>query len=297
MTGDLPCSRDEHLFRFPVCDLRFRSDSMWPLRHMLSMYGRFSRDSAPPACGAPLFEVRERLKESGEMQILDPGHLYRLESNGGPGRFTCRRRRSGEFEYDGVCDAETLLQSSILTTVAEAGDDWNLFHAGVVRLGEAGIVLAGGSETGKTTLTLELVRKGCGFLSDEIACIEPDSMLLQPFPRKLNLRPASRELLGLDLGEADVVSVDIEQLYPGTLSGPCRPAHLFLLRGIADEPHLAPISRTHLLFRLFRHAVGDLPDRAGLVFRYIPMLQQLRCHELVAGSPGETADRILKAVA
>lgn len=75
----------------------------------------------------------------------------------------------------------------IFRHIANLFQDFYVIHAGVVSKGEDGIVLAGQSSFGKTTLTLELVRKGYRFLSDEFCPIERGTMRISPFPRTLSL--------------------------------------------------------------------------------------------------------------
>ena len=70
-----------------------------------------------------------------------------------------------------------------------------IIHAGVVSKGVDGIVFAGQSCFGKTTLTLELVRKGYSFLSDEFCPIERGTMRILPFPRTLSLNEESVAIL------------------------------------------------------------------------------------------------------
>jgi hypothetical protein len=54
-----------------------------------------------------------------------------------------------------------------------------------------GVVILGDSGFGKTTLTIELVKRGLTFLSDEFATIQRRTRLLTPFPRNLGIRPNS----------------------------------------------------------------------------------------------------------
>jgi hypothetical protein len=167
-----------------------------------------------------------------------------------------------------------------------------------------GVVLAAQSRMGKTTLTLELVSRGCGFLSDEIACLDPESGLLEPFPRKINLKTGSREMLGLELphhespalphAEPGELSLDIEEIAPGSLAGPCPLGYLLFPSGFADEPWLEPLARTNVLFRLFGHAVARVEDPAAHLFRYVSLLEKVACYNLVVGRPGPTAELILQ---
>ena len=61
-----------------------------------------------------------------------------------------------------------------------------------------GCILAAPSATGKTTLTVELVRRGARFLSDEIAALSTAEAVQHAFPRAIGLREDSLRVLELD---------------------------------------------------------------------------------------------------
>jgi hypothetical protein len=136
-----------------------------------------------------------------------------------------------------------------------------LIHAAALSFDQAGVILAGGTGCGKTTLTLELVRQGFQFLSDDVAVIGLADGNLVPFPRSLGIWPAtflatnwtnstnrysnssnsSNSWQALRLVDQNPVRgptpgrawVDIETLFPGRLSPPC-PAR-YLVRLMAGE--------------------------------------------------------------
>lgn len=98
-----------------------------------------------------------------------------------------------------------------------------LIHAGVVERDQQALLIVAESGFGKTTLTLELVRRGFRFLSDEFAAINRQNGQVYPCPRSLRIRPQTLELIGrTDLvGRAEIwmqkYMLDIEELYPGRL--------------------------------------------------------------------------------
>jgi hypothetical protein len=79
-----------------------------------------------------------------------------------------------------------------------------LIHAGVLAREEEGIIIMGPSSLGKTTLVLNLVRRGFTFLSDEFAPINRQTKLVEPFPLKIGLRRESAELFP---------EIDLSKLY------------------------------------------------------------------------------------
>jgi len=84
-----------------------------------------------------------------------------------------------------------------------------LFHGAALRTaGGRGVILAGDSGMGKTTLTLTLLQQGLNFLSDDVAAIGRADGQLYPFPRCPGVRfPGGRP------GEKRLI--DVESLAPG----------------------------------------------------------------------------------
>lgn len=123
-----------------------------------------------------------------------------------------------------------------------------LIHAGVVAHDDRGIVLAADSAHGKTTLVLELVRRGWKFLSDEMAALGRADGRVHPFPRSLRIRPGTLELAGF--GEAadgapqwlDKLLLDIEEIQPGSMGQTAIISHIVVLRDPADTQDVNPDS-------------------------------------------------------
>jgi hypothetical protein len=87
-------------------------------------------------------------------------------------------------------------------------------------------------------LTLELVRRGWEFLSDDFAPLAPDGHVT-PFPRRVNVTDETLALLQIDepasglriasFGGRDKWMLDIDEVYPGRLAGPTPVGTVFLL--------------------------------------------------------------------
>jgi hypothetical protein len=118
------------------------------------------------------------------------------------------------------------LIAEITTRALQSDHEYVAVHAGVVSRNGAGVLIPGPPGSGKSTLTSALVRGGFGFLSDEVALLEPGSSLMHPFPRPTALAPASMDLLGL---QPDPISDGFrhfeclfipDELRPGSAGGP-----------------------------------------------------------------------------
>ena len=111
-----------------------------------------------------------------------------------------------------------------------------LIHAGVVSWRGQGIVLVADTMHGKTTLVLELVRRGFKFLSDEFAAMGRTDRRIYPFPRSLWIRKGTLKLVGFP-GVAskastwlDKLILDIEEIQPDSLGGISPINHIVILK-------------------------------------------------------------------
>jgi hypothetical protein len=69
----------------------------------------------------------------------------------------------------------------------QTGDRVHLHGAALVHSGHA-VVLAGKTHAGKSTLAAWLTHRGWGFLTDEAALVHPDTLIVSPFWRPINVR-------------------------------------------------------------------------------------------------------------
>lgn len=109
----------------------------------------------------------------------------------------------------------------ILYTMASRAQSYFLVHAGAVAYHDRGVILAADAANGKTTLVLELLRRGWNFLSDEMAALSLIDGRLHAFPRALRLREDTLARVGLaprasqTLRWLDKIVVDVDDLMPG----------------------------------------------------------------------------------
>jgi hypothetical protein len=253
-------------------------------------------------------QIIDNLASSNELIINDHFYLYRLSKTDDHYQFTCQDLHNPAQEFVEVCDPLSLIQSAIIRTVSflEKGY-YHLFHAGVVSWDGEGIILPASSFMGKTTLVLKLVSNGFKFLSDEVACLDPVGGILEPFPRKLNVRHGSPDLLGLSLELANINDskkinewgwrLDIEDIVPSSISASCPIRYILFLRGFGDKPSLECISASDALFELFKFSVSPINDCASILFKFASLINGIQCFNLVAGDLDETFHLIMGLVA
>lgn len=116
-----------------------------------------------------------------------------------------------------------------------------LVHAGVVAWGDQGFILPAESGHGKTTLVLELVRRGFRFLSDEMAALGRADRRVHPFPRTLRVKPDALTRIGTGERAADTpvwldkLLLDIDEIFPGSMAAPAPIAQIIFLQVPAQE--------------------------------------------------------------
>lgn len=130
---------------------------------------------------------------------------------------------------------EGYVYESILNSILSRVRSHFLIHAGVVARGNQGVMLVADSGHGKTTLVLELVRRGFAFLSDEIAALSRDDRKVYPFPRSLRIRPGTLELVGIQPVANSMQSwmgkllVDMNEIWPASMGRAVPIRHIIVL--------------------------------------------------------------------
>ena len=88
-----------------------------------------------------------------------------------------------EFVFDEFDFALGMLVDVIDRRLLGAVAGCLLLHAAVVSDDEKSILVVGPSGAGKTTVALELTRRGMRYIADEFTAIEPGGTVIRPFPR------------------------------------------------------------------------------------------------------------------
>jgi hypothetical protein len=183
-------------------------------------------------------------------------------------------------------------------------------HAGSIAIGTRGVLLVGPKGSGKTTLSMTLAARGCGFLGDEMAALRLDSFELVPVRRSVSVRPGPRSprvdaalraaMLAPEHFPDGAVRLraKIDDLFPENVAAPVRLASIVFLRGVCRRPLLERVTvrREHLgLLTPLPSTLWNMP-RAERAIRLLGILPKARCFWLDAGDPEETADRVEEAM-
>lgn len=204
-------ARDASRFGILGLDVRLRSEDP----RILAFFEHAWRWFPPESGGTPL-DLAVRLSGPGRAQASAGARVMDLEGSPSPEN-----------------QAFLFLLGSIMDHI----DGSLLLHGAAVSLEGRGLIVAGPAFAGKSTLVLELMRRGCAFLSDDAAPLERRTGELLPYPRAIGIRKSGGADLPPGVGVDDAAVFDLPHRWlvdPSVLgarlpASPCRPRHLFYL--------------------------------------------------------------------
>lgn len=181
-------------------------------------------------------------------------------------------------------------------------------HAGSVVYRGAALIVAGRSGQGKTTLTLGLLQRGMGLLSDEFAVIDPATEQIVPYRRSVHIRPGTPELIPelrfvnqqpqRRLGggiEWSLTPSDLDRAFPGCLA-PAAPLRYVLLLDGAPQPDqlpaVAPVPAALATIELLRGTWAASRDFSAGLARLSRLMSNVACARLRVGALDRTLDAI-----
>jgi hypothetical protein len=182
-------------------------------------------------------------------------------------------------------------------------DRWLYLRGTAVgRAGQA-VLLVSGPSAGNTMLAVATLARGAWLLAEEIVPIDPDDLLVAPFPKALLLRREALGLLGIDLAHPALVPFRTAagavewRAEPDALLGARASrvaadvgAVVFLeSRGSNDQPQLTPLPRRDALTRLSAQLHRIPADFHAGMDALVRLCQRTPAYTLVPGSPGQSA--------
>lgn len=232
----------------------------------------------------------------------EPEHLYSVVEPG-PGsdrgtRLYLDDRRIAASPSPGLAVA-TLLWHLNRSAVASLPGHL-LIHAAVVGTGGRAMLLPGRSGAGKTTLAAGLVGAGMGYLSDEVAAVDPTTLTVEPFPKPLTVKDGAWGVMApLAAPAGDVPQryrdgswhVDPRDIRAGSIAGRCPPALIVFPRyQPGGSTELSPVGRAEALAQLATHTFNvPYSGQRGLSV-LAAVVRQCRTFSLVVGDLDQACD-------
>jgi hypothetical protein len=147
---------------------------------------------------------------------VPPHQEYVFNSTSNGFCFLKNGRLLGEFgsSFETLCSLEEDIENTLIRAIG----DWVAFHAGAVKMGSAACLIAGNPDAGKTTTTLNLIEMGQTFLCEEVAPVNPATLLVHPYPQVLAFSRAYAEaylsLYPVRYGELTIFDSQIARYHP-----------------------------------------------------------------------------------
>lgn len=253
------------------------------------------------AIEAPAGETRQALLANyAAMQVgAKPFHLrYQVD------------RRAQEYiahRDDAVLTASGLgelvfnIEKDITLALQRLRTDLYFIHAGVVLSKRGAVLIIGASGAGKSTLTWGLVQSGYGYLSDELAPVEPQSLRVFPYPHALCLKrepPPPYTLPATTLRTDETLHIPVAAFAAQPAVASAIGAIVFVQYAPAHTaPAAREISAGSAAARLYTQALNPLAHtRMGLPAA-ADIVRRVPCYELDSAGLQETCALVQARVA
>lgn len=192
-----------------------------------------------------------------------------------------------------------------LAVVSES-DRYLLLHAAVASHHGSAILLPAAMDSGKTTLVAGLVQRGCGYLTDEAAAIDPVTLEIEPYAKPLSIDRGSWEVLRDLRPELDdrfspytreQWHVVADSIRPGALAGPCSARVIVNPRYDAGATTtIEPISRAQAVLMLAENAFNFSSHKTQGLRTLAETVRQCECYRLTIGSHDDACDAVMRVV-
>jgi len=189
---------------------------------------------------------------------------------------------------------QEFLMLSLLWLLREHGL-YGLHANGLVKDG-FGILIAGGSGSGKSTTALSLIKQGWDYLSDDVTLFRHSSNGIETIafqkgfsfdPHLADRYPELNKPLKASSFNGQKRFLDINSIYPNRFLSSCFPKVLIFPKIVSqNKSHLIPIDRSKALILLIDNSGGIMVDKKKVV-KQIEVLKQLvyqtDSYQLLAG--------------
>jgi hypothetical protein len=206
--------------------------------------------------------------------------------------------RTDQFEFSSPYIAQFMyhMEKDMTIQWEYARADLYFLHASALEFGSGVVILAGSSGNGKSTTCWAMTNNGFGYLSDELAPINLNTMQVHPFPHSLCLKshpPAGYELPEtiLDAGP----TLHVSPLDIATVVNEPRPIRAVLFVQYdpeLDKPQLTRMSAAVAATNLFTHALNPLAHANDGLAAAAAIVKPLACAELRTAGLDDTCELI-----
>ncbi len=219
---------------------------------------------------------------------------YHILANGRE-EFTVRRKRQVLSHVEGALNLMVARHLPNLLAI----------HAACVARGHVAMMMPGAPGSGKTTTTAELLRRGWSYYSDEFALIDPDSLLLEAYPKAMSIKSGAFELLRHRLPPLEHITAHERRtkgflrclpprlIRENVVASPMRPGLIvFPTYQVGASTELEPMSRARAVFEMTRQCFNLFKFRRRAVDILAEVVSRAECYRLVGSDLDDMCDAI-----
>jgi len=171
--------------------------------------------------------------------------------------------------------------------------DLYFLHSAALGTPKGAVLFVGESGAGKSTLTWALLQHDFEFMSDELAPIDAQEMLVLPYPRALCLKEAPPEPYALPPAALRTSrGLHVPTVGRGSPPPRARRLHAIFFLGprvaARETPMVRPMSAAEAAARLLANALNPLSHAADGLDAALAIASRAACFELRAGDLGPT---------
>lgn len=197
-------------------------------------------------------------------------------------------------------------EKDLVVALQELRPELLFLHAAALEHGGRAILLVGASGHGKSTTAWGLLHHGFGYLSDELAPVELDALLVHPYPHALSLKERPPAAFALPAGEAidlgRTLHVPVAALPAGAgerAVSACPLGAVLFVRFRADRPTpvLRAIGRAEAAVRLYVCTLNALAHPGKGLDAVLQIAERVPCFALDAAELNATCELVSRFAA
>jgi len=229
-----------------------------------------------------------------------PDLNYTVEVTGEPAAFRITRPGRPPFLAGDTGELIYLLEKDLTIQLQHLRRDLYFIHGAALEFDGNAMLLVAPSGQGKSTTTWGLLHHGFGYLSDELAPTDLETMHVHPYPHALCLKkqpPSAYPLPSKVARTRRTLHVPESVLPSATVSQPLHIRTLILLKYCPNEesaPSLVPISKGEAAARLYTQALNPLAHKDDGLRGAVAISRAADCYALYSADLRSTCELLTR---
>lgn len=194
-----------------------------------------------------------------------------------------------------------LLEKDLTIEAQKRRPEYYFLHAAALSHGDGVVLLIGRSGSGKSTTCWGLLHHGCGYLSDELAPIDLNGHLVQPYPHALCLKSAPDAPYALPPGTVSTpptLHIAVSDLPSSTIGRPMPLRTIVHIRHMGTEhvPVITELSSAEAGMLIYANALNPLCHAGDGLDAALDIARRCRTLSLTTGTLERSVSVLLAAL-